>query len=203
MDWDLFVKIVGAITIAIYLYFGVDDLIWFIYSTIKTFLMPRDEDAVLDFNKLRACPPKLLAVSIAAWHESYAIYPIQLNPVVREIADEVLGETERVRIIEPLDVFDFHNFMSRSYLILTDSGGIQEEAPALGKPVLVMRDTTERPEGVEAGTLRLVGTNEEVIYKNFTELLSDSNSYEKMAKAVNPYGDGHSAERIADILLQM
>ncbi len=134
-------------------------------------------------------------------HEDvYAIYPIHLNPLVREIADEELREAERIRIIEPLDVFDFHNFMSRSFLILTDSGGIQEEAPALGKPVLVMRDTMERPEGVEAGTLRLVGTDEEVIYKNFTELLTEKSSYEKMAKAVNPYGDGHSAERIVDIL---
>ncbi|MBE5823262.1 MAG: UDP-N-acetylglucosamine 2-epimerase (non-hydrolyzing) [Butyrivibrio sp.] len=131
-----------------------------------------------------------------------AIYPIHMNPVVRETADEVFGGSDRVKLIEPLDVFDFHNFMSRSYLILTDSGGIQEEAPSLGKPVLVMRDTTERPEGIEAGTLRLTGTDEEVIYKNFTELLDDKNAYDKMAKAVNPYGDGHASERIADILLK-
>lgn len=131
-----------------------------------------------------------------------AIYPIHLNPVVRETADAVFHGSERIRLIEPLDVFDFHNFMARSYLILTDSGGIQEEAPSLGKPVLVMRDTTERPEGIEAGTLRLTGTDEEVIYRNFTELLNDPSAYDKMARAVNPYGDGHASERIADILLR-
>ena len=130
-----------------------------------------------------------------------AIYPIHMNPVVRETADEVFNGDDRIRLIEPLDVFDFHNFMARSYLILTDSGGIQEEAPSLGKPVLVMRDTTERPEGIEAGTLRLTGTDEEVIYRNFTELLDDRNAYDRMARAVNPYGDGHASERIADILL--
>lgn len=128
------------------------------------------------------------------------IYPIHLNPVVRETAKEILGDCDRVRIIEPLEVVDFHNFMARSYLILTDSGGIQEEAPSLGKPVLVMRDTTERPEGVEAGTLKLVGTNEETIYNEFIKLLEDKNEYEKMSKASNPYGDGHACERIADIL---
>ena len=111
------------------------------------------------------------------------------------------GKEKRLHLIEPLDVLDFHNFMKRSYLILTDSGGIQEEAPALGKPVLVMRDTTERPEGVEAGTLKLVGTGEEVIYRTFTCLLDDEAEYEKMAKASNPYGDGTAAARIADILL--
>ena len=128
------------------------------------------------------------------------IYPIHLNPVVRETAKEILGDCDRVRIIEPLEVVDFHNFMARSYLILTDSGGIQEEAPSLGKPVLVMRDTTERPEGVKAGTLKLVGTNEETIYNEFIKLLEDKNEYEKMSKASNPYGDGHACERIADIL---
>lgn len=129
-----------------------------------------------------------------------AIYPIHMNPVVREIADNILGGDERIRIIEPLDVIDFHNFMSRSYLILTDSGGIQEEAPALGKPVLVMRDTTERPEGIVAGTLKLVGTDEEVIYNSFKLLLENSEAYEAMAHAVNPYGDGNTSRRIADIL---
>ena len=133
-----------------------------------------------------------------------AIYPIHMNPAVRNVADEVFGEGEnrdpRIRIIEPLDVLDFHNYMHHSYLILTDSGGIQEEAPSLGKPVLVMRDTTERPEGIKAGTLKLVGTNEETIYREFSRLLSDKNEYDKMSKASNPYGDGHTSERIADIL---
>ena len=129
-----------------------------------------------------------------------AIYPIHMNPVVREIANEYLGDDDRVHIIEPLDVLDFHNFLSRSYLILTDSGGIQEEAPSLGKPVLVMRDTTERPEGIAAGTLKLVGTEEETIYNEFSRLLSDKDEYEAMSKASNPYGDGHACERIADIL---
>lgn len=132
-----------------------------------------------------------------------AIYPIHMNPVVREIADEFLGGDDRIHIIEPLDVLDFHNFLSRSYLILTDSGGIQEEAPSLGKPVLVMRDTTERPEGIAAGTLKLVGTEEETIYKEFSRLLSDKDEYEAMSKASNPYGDGHACERIADVLCKM
>ena len=129
-----------------------------------------------------------------------AIYPIHMNPAVRETADAILGGDERIRIIEPLDVLDFHNFLARSYLILTDSGGIQEEAPSLGKPVLVMRDTTERPEGIEAGTLKLVGTDEDVIYKNFKLLLEDRGEYEKMSRASNPYGDGFACRRIADIL---
>lgn len=129
-----------------------------------------------------------------------AIYPIHMNPVVREIAQEYLGDDDRIHIIEPLDVLDFHNFLSRSYLILTDSGGIQEEAPSLGKPVLVMRNTTERPEGIAAGTLKLVGTEEETIYKEFSRLLSDKTEYDAMSKASNPYGDGHACERIADIL---
>lgn len=129
-----------------------------------------------------------------------AIYPIHMNPVVREIAQEYLGDDDRIHIIKPLDVLDFHNFLSRSYLILTDSGGIQEEAPSLGKPVLVMRDTTERPEGIAAGTLKLVGTEEKTIYKEFSRLLSDKDEYEAMSKASNPYGDGHACERIADIL---
>lgn len=129
-----------------------------------------------------------------------AIYPIHMNPVVRETADQILGGDDRIHIIEPLDVLDFHNFLSRSYLILTDSGGIQEEAPSLGKPVLVMRDTTERPEGIAAGTLKLVGTDGEVIYKHFKLLLEDKDEYEKMSKASNPYGDGFACKRIADIL---
>jgi UDP-N-acetylglucosamine 2-epimerase (non-hydrolysing) len=129
-----------------------------------------------------------------------AIYPIHMNPVVREAANSIFGDEERMHIIEPLDVLDFHNFQARSYMILTDSGGIQEEAPSLGKPVLVMRDTTERPEGIAAGTLKLVGTDEEVIYQNFSELLDNADAYKKMAHAANPYGDGHACERIADIL---
>lgn len=128
------------------------------------------------------------------------IYPIHMNPVVREAAKEILGESNRVRIIEPLEVLDFHNFLAQSYLILTDSGGIQEEAPSLGKPVLVMRDTTERPEGVAAGTLKLVGTNEENIYSHFKLLLEDEEEYKKMSQASNPYGDGFASKRIADIL---
>lgn len=131
-----------------------------------------------------------------------AIYPIHMNPVVRETANSILGDEERIRIIEPLDVVDFHNFLNRSYLILTDSGGIQEEAPSLGKPVLVMRDTTERPEGIAAGTLKLVGTEEENIYIEFDRLLADKEVYEKMAHASNPYGDGHACERIADVLVR-
>ena len=130
------------------------------------------------------------------------IYPIHMNPVVRKAADEELGDNDRIRLIEPLDVLDFHNFMSRSYLILTDSGGIQEEAPSLGKPVLVMRDTTERPEGIKAGTLKLVGTDEEVIYREFKKLLNDKQEYEKMSKASNPYGDGFACKRIADVLVK-
>ena len=129
-----------------------------------------------------------------------AIYPIHMNPVVRETANAILGGDERIHIIEPLDVLDFHNFQARSHLILTDSGGIQEEAPSLGKPVLVMRDTTERPEGIEAGILKLVGTEEEVIYRNFKELLENRESYERMAHASNPYGDGKACQKIADIL---
>ena len=129
-----------------------------------------------------------------------AIYPIHMNPVVRRAADEELGDCDRIHIIEPLEVLDFHNFLSRSYMILTDSGGIQEEAPSLGKPVLVMRDTTERPEGIAAGTLKLVGTDEDVIYENFKLLLENPDAYDAMAKASNPYGDGFACKRIADIL---
>ena len=128
------------------------------------------------------------------------IYPIHMNPIVRKAAEDELGCDNRIHIIEPLDVLDFHNFMARSYMILTDSGGIQEEAPSLGKPVLVMRDTTERPEGIAAGTLRLVGTNEDTIYKEFKKLLEDEAEYNKMSCASNPYGDGHACERIVKIL---
>lgn len=128
------------------------------------------------------------------------IYPIHMNPVVRKEAAEIFGDDDRFHIIEPLDVLDFHNFLARSYLILTDSGGIQEEAPSLGKPVLVMRDTTERPEGVAAGTLKLVGTNEETIYTEFNRLLTDEKVYAAMSEASNPYGDGYASKRIADIL---
>ena len=123
-----------------------------------------------------------------------------MNPLVRQAAKEIFGKDPKIRIVEPLDVLDFHNFLSRSYLILTDSGGIQEEAPGLGKPVLVMRDTTERPEGIAAGTLKLVGTNEQTIYDAFKLLLTDSEEYKKMSNASNPYGDGFACKRIADIL---
>ncbi len=129
-----------------------------------------------------------------------AIYPIHMNPLVREAAEQELRGCNRIHIIEPLDVVDFHNFLARSYMILTDSGGIQEEAPSLGKPVLVMRDTTERPEGIAAGTLKLAGTDEEVIYKHFKELLENPRAYAAMAHASNPYGDGFACKRIADIL---
>ncbi|CAM4166516.1 non-hydrolyzing UDP-N-acetylglucosamine 2-epimerase [Lederbergia lenta] len=129
------------------------------------------------------------------------VYPVHLNPVVRELADKILGNDERIHLIEPLDVIDFHNFANRSYLILTDSGGVQEEAPSLAIPVLVLRDTTERPEGIEAGTLKLAGTEEETIYRLASELLNDETEYEKMAHAANPYGDGDASSRIADAIL--
>ena len=129
-----------------------------------------------------------------------AIYPIHMNPAVRKAADEELRSCDRIRMIEPLDVLDFHNYMARSFMILTDSGGIQEEAPSLGKPVLVMRNTTERPEGIKAGTLKLVGTDEQTIYENFKRLLEDEEAYLAMAHASNPYGDGFACRRIADVL---
>ena len=129
------------------------------------------------------------------------IYPIHMNPKVREVANDVFKDTDRVKLIEPLEVFDFHNFQNKSYIILTDSGGIQEEAPSLGKPVLVLRDTTERPEGITAGTLKLVGTDEEVIYNETKKLLTSKEEYEKMSKASNPYGDGHASERIVDAIV--
>ena len=131
-----------------------------------------------------------------------AIYPIHMNPIVRKTADEFLGGDDRIHIIEPLDVLDFHNFLARCFLVLTDSGGIQEEAPSLGKPVLVMRNTTERPEGIAAGTLKLVGTDEEVIYRSFKQLLEDNEEYARMSNACNPYGDSFACKRIADILVR-
>ncbi|PKL00409.1 MAG: UDP-N-acetylglucosamine 2-epimerase (non-hydrolyzing) [Tenericutes bacterium HGW-Tenericutes-1] len=137
---------------------------------------------------------------IEEYKDIKAIYPIHMNPVVREIAYNILGGNDRIRIIDPLEVIDFHNFLNASYLILTDSGGIQEEAPSLGKPVLVMRDTTERPEGIAAGTLKLVGTSEEMIYDSCRKLLTDKIEYDRMSKASNPYGDGMACKRIADIL---
>ncbi|AKR12022.1 MULTISPECIES: non-hydrolyzing UDP-N-acetylglucosamine 2-epimerase [Bacillus] len=130
------------------------------------------------------------------------VYPVHMNPVVREIANEILGEHNRIHLIEPLDVIDFHNVAARSYLMLTDSGGVQEEAPSLGVPVLVLRDTTERPEGIEAGTLKLAGTDEETIFGLADELLSDKEAHDKMAKASNPYGDGRASERIVEAILQ-
>ena len=130
------------------------------------------------------------------------VYPIHMNPKVREVANEIFSDCDRIRLIEPLEVFDFHNFQNKSYIILSDSGGIQEEAPSLGKPVLVLRDTTERPEGIEAGTLKLVGTNEETIYKETKKLLTDKAEYDRMSKASNPYGDGHTSERIADAIIK-
>ena len=130
------------------------------------------------------------------------IYPIHLNPKVREIANEVFKGDDKVHLIEPLEVFDFHNFQNKSYIILTDSGGIQEEAPSLGKPVLVLRDTTERPEGIKAGTLKLVGTDEETIYNETKKLLTNKKEYEKMSKASNPYGDGHASEKIVDAIIE-
>ncbi len=132
--------------------------------------------------------------------ECRAVYPIHMNPLVRQAAAEELGGCDRIHIIEPIDVFDCHNFEARSYLCLTDSGGIQEECPSYGVPVLVMREVTERPEGIDAGTLKLVGTSEEGIYGAFKRLLEDPAEYEKMSKACNPYGDGHACERIADVL---
>ena len=130
------------------------------------------------------------------------VYPIHLNPRVRAVANEVFDGTDRVKLIEPLEVIDFHNFQNKSYIILTDSGGIQEEAPSLGKPVLVLRDTTERPEGIEAGTLKLVGTDEEVIYTETKKLLDDLKEYEKMSKASNPYGDGTASKQIVDAIIE-
>ncbi len=136
------------------------------------------------------------------YNDVKVIYPIHLNPKVREIANDVLKDSKNIKIIEPLEVIDFHNFLNKSYIILTDSGGIQEEAPSLGKPVLVLRDTTERPEGIKAGTLKLAGTNEENIYNLIKELLENKDVYESMSKASNPYGDGTASKRIVDIIIK-
>ncbi len=130
------------------------------------------------------------------------VYPVHMNPVVRETANDILGDHGRIHLIEPLDVIDFHNVAARSYLMLTDSGGVQEEAPSLGVPVLVLRDTTERPEGIEAGTLKLAGTDEETIFSLADELLSDKEAHDKMSKASNPYGDGRASERIVEAILK-
>ena len=130
------------------------------------------------------------------------LYPVHLNPIIKNIVDEYLANNDKVKIVPPLDVLDFHNIINKSYLILTDSGGIQEEAPSLGKPVLVLRDTTERPEGIDAGTLKLVGTKEEDIIRETKELLDNNKKYEKMSKASNPYGDGHASERIVDAIIE-
>ncbi|MGG2024804.1 UDP-N-acetylglucosamine 2-epimerase (non-hydrolyzing) [Gottfriedia sp. S16(2024)] len=135
-------------------------------------------------------------------HDIQVVYPVHMNPVVREIANEVLGNDKRIHLIEPLDVIDFHNFAARSHLILTDSGGVQEEAPSLGVPVLVLRDTTERPEGIDAGTLKLAGTDEEVIFSLADELLSDEEAHAKMSRASNPYGDGEASRRIVEVIIQ-
>ncbi|MEG0386340.1 MAG: UDP-N-acetylglucosamine 2-epimerase (non-hydrolyzing) [Solibacillus sp.] len=139
---------------------------------------------------------------LAEHDDIQVVYPVHMNPAVREVANEILGDNPRVQLIEPLEVFDFHNFAARCYMILTDSGGVQEEAPSLGKPVLVLRDTTERPEGIAAGTLKLAGTDEEVIYTMAKELLTDKEAYEAMAHASNPYGDGLASERIVKALLE-
>lgn len=139
---------------------------------------------------------------IEEFNDIKVIYPIHMNPVIRQTADTIFKDTDRVKIVEPLDVLDFHNFMSRAYMVLTDSGGVQEEAPSLGKPVLVLRDTTERPEGVAAGTLKLVGTDSDNIYREFKRLLTDKEAYNEMSIASNPYGDGFASKRIADILMK-
>jgi UDP-N-acetylglucosamine 2-epimerase (non-hydrolysing) len=139
---------------------------------------------------------------VEKYSDIQVVYPVHMNPVVREIANDILGNDSRIHLIEPLDVIDFHNFASRAYLILTDSGGVQEEAPSLGVPVLVLRDTTERPEGIEAGTLKLAGTDEEVIFSLADELLSNEEAHAKMAKASNPYGDGEASRRIVEAILQ-
>lgn len=130
------------------------------------------------------------------------VYPVHLNPTVREVAKEILGENEKIKLIEPLDVIDCHNFENKAYVILTDSGGIQEEAPSLGKPVLVLRDTTERPEGIRAGTLKLATTKEDKIYTLLTELLQNQEEYNRMSKASNPYGDGTTSQKITDIIIE-
>ena len=139
---------------------------------------------------------------IEKYEDIKVVYPVHLNPIVVQTAEEIFGDCDRVKLIKPLEVLDFHNLLNKSYLILTDSGGIQEEAPSLGKPVIVLRDTTERPEGIAAGTLKLAGTNEEVIYSMIDELLSDKEEYERMSKASNPYGDGRASRRIVDEIIR-
>ena len=139
---------------------------------------------------------------IEKYEDIKMVYPVHLNPIVVQTAEEIFGDCDRVKLIKPLDVLDFHNLLNKSYLILTDSGGIQEEAPSLGKPVIVLRDTTERPEGIVAGTLKLAGTNEETIYSLIDELLSDKEEYERMSKASNPYGDGQASKRIVDAIVK-
>ena len=131
-----------------------------------------------------------------------AVYPVHLNPKVQSVANEILGDNDRIKLIEPLGVIDFHNFMEKAHIIMTDSGGVQEEAPSLGAPVLVLRDTTERPEGIEAGTLKLVGTEEEDVYEAARDLLSNDDLYDTMSRAQNPYGDGHASERIVDAIVE-
>ena len=138
---------------------------------------------------------------VEEFNDVQVVYPVHLNPKVRDVADEILGDNKKIHLIEPLNVVDFHNFMEKSYIIMTDSGGIQEEAPSLGKPVLVLRDTTERPEGVEAGTLKLVGTNKDNIYEATKELLTDKELYKAMSTALNPYGDGFASKYIVDIII--
>ena len=139
---------------------------------------------------------------IEKYDDIKVVYPVHLNPIVVQTAEEIFGDCDRVKLIKPLEVLDFHNLLNKSHLILTDSGGIQEEAPSLGKPVIVLRDTTERPEGIAAGTLKLAGTNEEVIYQLIDELLSDEKEYERMSKASNPYGDGLASKRIVDAIIE-
>lgn len=145
---------------------------------------------------------KAIKKIVSEFKDVKVVYPIHLNPKIRTLANEMLGNIENVKMIEPLEVFDFHNFQNKAYLILTDSGGVQEEAPSLGKPVLVLRETTERPEGIAAGTLKLVGTDDEKIYKEVKELLNNKEAYEKMSKAANPYGDGQASKRIVDIIVE-
>lgn len=136
------------------------------------------------------------------YNDVKVVYPIHMNPKVREIANEIFGDSNKIKLIEPLEVLDFHNFMNKSYIILTDSGGLQEEAPSLGKPVLVLRNTTERPEGIDAGTLKLVGTDEEVVYRETKQLLENNDIYKKMSEAHNPYGDGLASKRIVDAIIK-
>lgn len=188
--------VIDALKTTVKLEYEHEQLTWAADSRLLLFTAHRRENLGLPMqNMFRA-----LKRIVQEFSDVKVIYPVHKNPKVREIAEEVLSDVDNVRLIEPLDVVDFHNFMARSYLILTDSGGIQEEAPSLGKPVLVMRDTTERPEGIEAGTLKLVGTEEEAIYQATKELLLNTAEYKKMSLAANPYGDGHASDRIVDAI---